>query len=78
MRRACRGDALNLCRSWYDRFLRNRAELLGQTDDLFAEVQQKMDASQLPDKVDQQWVDSVVLEAYDITLSRSDADAVRT
>ncbi len=35
-----------------------------QLDDLIAEVQGKMDASDLPQSVDQDWLDSIVLWAY--------------
>ncbi len=41
-----------------------QAGLDQKLDDLIAEVQQKMDASTLPDKVDGAWVDGVVLSAY--------------
>lgn len=39
-------------------------ELDKKLDDLIAEVQIKMDASNLPDKVDQKWCDEFILEAY--------------
>lgn len=35
-------------------------------DDLIAEVQVKIDNSDLPDKVDQKWVDSIILNAYNL------------
>lgn len=36
-------------------------------DDLIAEVQEKMERGDLPDKVDPIWVDSLILSAYDLT-----------
>lgn len=36
-------------------------------DDLINEVQTKMDASDLPDRVDQAWVDQLILRAYDLS-----------
>lgn len=35
-------------------------------DDLIAEVQAEMNASNLPEKVDQQWLDDLILSAYDL------------
>lgn len=35
-------------------------------DDLIAEVQHKMEKSDLPDKVDQKWLDSLILSAYNL------------
>ncbi len=41
-----------------------QAGLDKQLDDLIAEVQQKMDASTLPERVSQDWLDEIVLSAY--------------
>ncbi len=43
------------------------AELDKRLDDLIAEVQAKMDASSLPDSVDRDWLDRIVLDAYELS-----------
>jgi hypothetical protein len=58
----CRADYLRDMRLGRFDFIKEGLD--AKLDDLINEVQAKMDASDLPDKVDGAWLDNVVLEAY--------------